>query len=235
MKTIQCKQCSSVMGLVRETPRWELYKCFSCRHVMGRIHDGLKQREFKDATREMDNYADSLFDEEYQSVSPEELKRRFERNETNNISDEVVAATQARPKRRRDSCDWLSALQSYEFMACRIVDRDEGWTCVECVGKYGIYRAFLHALGVVFKFQWILRHPSIAQLNKREQDDLVKRVAQASSGVALEFKENMARVRVQHIGIPDDYYLAVEESVREVDTVIPILLSTVGQPRQDAR
>ncbi len=144
------------------------------------------------------------------------------------MSGDVVATTQTRPKGRGDSCDWLSALQSYEFLSCRIVDRDGGRTCYDCVGKCGTYRAFLDAHGEKFIFQWIMRHPSIAQLNKQEQDDLVKRIAQASSGVELEFKENMARVRVQHIGIPEDYYLAVEKSVRELDSVIPIVLSTLA-------
>jgi len=227
MKTVQCKQCDSVMGLVNETLRWELYKCFSCRHVMGRIHEELKQHEIEDATREMDTYAEALLDQELQIMSPEELKRFFERNERSKTFDDVVANSQARPKGRGASRDWLGALQSYEFETCQVVNCEEERTCVECVGKYGIYRAFLDAQSETFIFQWITRHPSIAQLNRQEQDDLVKRIAQASSGVKLEFKDDMARVRIQHIGIPEDHDLAVEKSVREMDTVIPILLSTV--------
>ncbi len=74
MKTVQCEECDSVMGLVRETPRWELYKCFSCRQLIGQILEELKQHEFEDANMEMDTYAKSLLDEELQSMSPEELK-----------------------------------------------------------------------------------------------------------------------------------------------------------------
>lgn len=229
MKTVQCEQCNSVMGLARETPRWELYKCFSCRHVMGRIRKHVKQDEVGDATREMDSCAGSLLDDEFRGMSPEEFESLLEKSEGNKIIDELVAKTQKKRKGRGASHDWLSALQSYKFATCQVVDRDGGQTCVECVGKYGIYRAFFDAHGEEFMFQWILRHASIAQLNQRQQDDLSMRVSQASSEVGLEFRENMARVVVRHIGIPQDYYLAVENSVRELDSAIPILLSIVGQ------
>lgn len=225
MKTVKCDQCNSVMGLARETPRWELYKCFSCRHVMGRIRKHVKQHEVGDATMEMDSCAGSLLDDEFRGMDPEEFKLLFEKSEGNKIFDEMVAKTRKKRKGRGASHDWLSALQSYEFATCQVVDLDGGRTCVECAGKYGIYRAFLDAHGEEFIFQWIARHQSIARLKKQERDDLVKRVAQSSSVVELDFKENMARVRVQHIGIPQDYYLAVEKSVREVDSVIPIVLS----------
>lgn len=228
MKTVPCKECGSVMGLVREAPRWELYKCFSCRHVMGRFHEELKEHEFEDATREMDTYAATLLDEELQSMSAEGLTRLFcERNEKQKVSEDVIAPTQTRPMGRGGSCDWLNALQSFEFGACRILERDGGRTSLECIGKYGIYRAFVDAHAATFVFQWIIRHASIAHLNRQRQDDLVMRVAQASPRVELEFKEDMARVRVQHVGILDDYDLAVANAVREIDTVIPILLSTV--------
>ena len=236
METVECEQCKSVMGLVKKTPRWALYKCFSCRHIMGRINNELKQDEFKDAEMEMDFYADSLIKPELtdiasrlQKKSPEDLKRFFEKKEGNEMYDDIVANMQAQPKGRGVSHDWLSALQNYEFAICFVVSRNGDRMCVECVDKHWTYRAFFDVHGEECIFQWVVDHQSIGQLNKQEQDDLAKQIAQASSGSELDFKGNMARVRVRHIGIPKDYYLAVENSVRELDSVIPIVLSTFAK------
>jgi hypothetical protein len=69
------------MGLVEKTPRWALYKCFSCRHVMGKINNELKGPEFKDATAEMDAHAQSIMHDELrdrlQHMSPDELDDFF--------------------------------------------------------------------------------------------------------------------------------------------------------------
>ena len=88
METIECEQCKSVMGLVKKTPRWALYKCFSCRHVMGQINNELERGEYEDAEREMDIYAESLIGVELRDIanrlrrmSPEERDAFFKRND----------------------------------------------------------------------------------------------------------------------------------------------------------
>jgi hypothetical protein len=85
MEAIMCEHCKSVMGLVKETPRWKLYRCYSCRHVTGQINRELKGLEFEDATREMDDHAGSVMRGELgdirdrlQRMSPEELGEFFE-------------------------------------------------------------------------------------------------------------------------------------------------------------
>ena len=45
METTKCAECKSVMGLIAKTPRWKLYKCFSCGRLMGRIANHLKEHE----------------------------------------------------------------------------------------------------------------------------------------------------------------------------------------------
>ena len=64
METVNCNLCNSVMGLVKETPQWAVYKCFSCRRVMGKLNEKLKPNEREEAEREMDEYAFSLTDAE---------------------------------------------------------------------------------------------------------------------------------------------------------------------------
>lgn len=228
MKTINCEHCKSVMGLVKETPRWALYKCFSCRHVMGQFAKELTQDELKEATMEMDTFAQIHLDDQLRdigkrldSMSSEELNNFFRRNDK---PDEA----QAQAKSKKATHDWLSAIQSYEFQTCQVLNHDGEWTCVECVGKYGIYRAFFDDHGSRLKLQWIISRPSIGQLDKQERDDLVMQITQASTGVELDFNVNMARLCVKYIGFPDDYYLIVDKSVRELESVIPTLLKIFG-------
>ena len=176
METVECPQCKSVMGLVRTTPRWAVYKCFSCRIVTGQLSDKLEPSEIQDAEGEMNSYVGSLMVPDLkdiairlQSTSPKEHDRFLERQQGNKMLDDMVTNTQTQPKGRGASHDWLSALQSYEFVTCFVVSRDGGRTCVECACPPWTYRAFFDAHGEEFIFQWIVSHQSIGQLNKQGQ------------------------------------------------------------------
>ena len=217
------------MGLVTERPRWALYKCFSCRHVVGQFAKELTRDELEVATMEMDTIAQIHLDEKLSDIrkglemmSSEELNNFFGRNDQ-------PEEAQAQAKINKAPHDWLSAIQSYEFKTCQIINNDGEWTCIECVGKYGTYRAFYDELGTTFKLQWIISHPSIGHFKKQERDDLVMQITKASSGVEIDFNVNMARLCVKYIGFPDDYYLSLEKSVRELESVIPTVLSIFGK------
>lgn len=86
METVECTDCKSVMGLVMKTPRWAIYKCFSCRHVMGCLNGELEGTEREDADAEMDLHASTIMNDEMTdirnrlaSTSPDELNRFFKR------------------------------------------------------------------------------------------------------------------------------------------------------------
>ena len=236
MRTIECERCRSVMGLVKETQRWALYKCFSCRHIIGQFNKKLTQDELKDATMEMDTCAQFHMDYELKnikerlgSISSEELNIFLNRN---NKPNDMISTAQVQAESKKTPHDWLSAIESYKFQMSQIVDHREESTCVECIGKFGTYRAFFDDCGSRFILQWIISHPSIGQLDKQERDDWMMEISQATTGVELDFNVNKARLRVQYIGIPDDYYLTLEKSVLELESVIPILLSKFGQMRK---
>jgi hypothetical protein len=67
------------MGVIRKTPRWALYKCFSCRHVMGRIDDQLEPGKRETAGVALDRYAGSIVVQQRRSISPEELVEAMSR------------------------------------------------------------------------------------------------------------------------------------------------------------
>lgn len=81
MKTVNCEQCKSVMGLIKETPRWVLYQCFSCRCVKGILNRKLKPHEREEAEREMDMYGESLINAtiryKFGNISSKELNDWF--------------------------------------------------------------------------------------------------------------------------------------------------------------
>ncbi|HET6455237.1 MAG TPA: hypothetical protein VFI02_12595 [Armatimonadota bacterium] len=84
METVECSDCKSVMGLVKETPRWKVHKCFSCRRVMGQLSKDLNPDEREDAEREMDSFAESLLSDDIRRIgdrlrnmSPQELQDFF--------------------------------------------------------------------------------------------------------------------------------------------------------------
>jgi hypothetical protein len=79
MEAVECQHCKSVMGVVRKTPRWTLYRCFSCRHIMGRINGELKGADYENAESEMDRFAGSLIGDDFRRMSPEDLAKLFGR------------------------------------------------------------------------------------------------------------------------------------------------------------
>lgn len=79
MEATECKQCGSTMGVLRKTPRWTLYKCFSCRHVMGRIDEQLEPGKRETAGAALDRYAGSIVDQQCWTISPEELVEAMSR------------------------------------------------------------------------------------------------------------------------------------------------------------
>ena len=95
METTKCAECKSVMGLIAKTPRWKLYKCFSCGRLMGRIANDLKEHEVEYATMEMDSYAGSLIRDEHghllQGMIPEERDKFL--GEITDDRDERLSAT----------------------------------------------------------------------------------------------------------------------------------------------